>query len=419
MTQSGLKNHLSIVGGTILILNIILGSGLLVLPGLVYKEIGTTAILSWLLVGGVTFPILLVVVQLGRKYPSAGGVSHYAKMAFGNHLQLFSSLLFLGAVSFGLPSISLTGGFYVDELIGSDILGAHFFAGCVIVGSGCLAVLNLQKLKKAISVIGGVVIAFIVVYLILSCISLYTAEHEHNFSEINFDTTLMFTPFMMIFFSFTGWEIASHLTEEFENPERDFPIAMIFSFFLVSVLYLLSAWLVQRLDISSSHATAFTSVTRQLLGSTGALLVPLFAIALVFSNIFGATWAVSRLVYYLALEGYLPAYFTIDNKGVPVRCVILTSSVLMCVLLFSYFEFIGIEDMFALAGQNFFLVYGIAAAALFVLCKDLYSRCLAVIVLISIVGILSYSNVSIGYPLAIFVVASVLNVTNKWYGQHR
>ncbi|WP_353843382.1 amino acid permease [Mesorhizobium sp.] len=55
----------------------------------------------------------------------------------------------------------------------------------------------------------------------------------------------------LIFFSFTGWEIASHLSADFRNPKRDFGRAMCFASILVCAVYVGSAALVHIADIKS------------------------------------------------------------------------------------------------------------------------------------------------------------------------
>jgi len=411
-SSSKLKNHLTVVGGTILILNIILGSGLLILPGLAYRDVGNVALYSWLVVGIITFPILLVVIELGKKYPSAGGVPHYAKMAFGKYAQLVTSLLFLGAVSLGLPSISLTGGYYISDLLHLG-LSPHAYAAIIIVVSALLAILNLELLKRVVNTLGGLVIGLIVLYIVLCGLSLLSGEYDSTALGMNIEIGSLFTPFMMIFFSFAGWEIASHLTEEFKNPKRDFPIAMIVAFLIVTVLYLLSAWLVQALEISSGHETAFKSVVEMLLGQEGSVLVPVFAFALVFANIFGATWAVSRLMYYLSLEEYIPQYFSKTRDGIPVRAVVLTSTILLSVVGANYLELLDIEYMFTLAGQNFFIIYGVAAASLWKLSNGVYRRAIAASVLLSICVISYVNSVSIQYPIGIFVLAAIIHLLKR------
>ena len=107
MTQ--LKKSLTPLGGAALMLNIVIGAGLLALPGLTVKIAGNMAIYVWIICIIVSLPMLGVFIIMGRRHPNIGGVSHFAKIAFGFHAYTISSFLFLGAVFLGLPAIALTG----------------------------------------------------------------------------------------------------------------------------------------------------------------------------------------------------------------------------------------------------------------------------------------------------------------------
>jgi amino acid efflux transporter len=84
-------------------------------------------------------------------------------------------------------------------------------------------------------------------------------------------------PFMMIFFAFTGWEVAAGLSEEFKRPERDFPLAMADSFVITVLLYLGVALLVQRLSPTRDFETAFAQVAEAALGPVGSQATALLA----------------------------------------------------------------------------------------------------------------------------------------------
>ena len=47
---------------------------------------------------------------MGKRFPNAGGIAHFAEIAFGQAFYSIASFLFMGAVAFGLPAIALTGG---------------------------------------------------------------------------------------------------------------------------------------------------------------------------------------------------------------------------------------------------------------------------------------------------------------------
>lgn len=93
--QSELKGHLGLISGLLLIVTMILGSGILVIPGLVFEKLGKDGIYAWLACSLLSAPILITMVILGSTYPSTGGVAYFAKLAFGRYLEWLVALLFL------------------------------------------------------------------------------------------------------------------------------------------------------------------------------------------------------------------------------------------------------------------------------------------------------------------------------------
>lgn len=108
-SESNLKAHLRTACGILLIVTLILRSGILVLPGLMFEKIGRDGIYTWFSCSLLSGPILATMVLLGGAYLSGGGVAHYARLAFGQYLDLLLSLAFLGAIMVGSPSSAWQG----------------------------------------------------------------------------------------------------------------------------------------------------------------------------------------------------------------------------------------------------------------------------------------------------------------------
>ena len=74
-SPQALKKTIGLYGAVSLALGIVLGAGMLSLPGLVYRESGGWAVFAWLLDAALVVPLLFVFAALGRRFPSAGGVA--------------------------------------------------------------------------------------------------------------------------------------------------------------------------------------------------------------------------------------------------------------------------------------------------------------------------------------------------------
>ena len=111
-SPQALKKTIGLYGAVSLALGIVLGAGMLSLPGLVYRESGGWAVFAWLLDAALVVPLLFVFAALGRRFPSAGGVAGFVGQAFPG-LKVGCSYLLVGTFALGLPAIAITGAGYL------------------------------------------------------------------------------------------------------------------------------------------------------------------------------------------------------------------------------------------------------------------------------------------------------------------
>lgn len=378
--MSELKPTLTVLRGTGLMLNIVVGAGLLALPGLTVAMAGDQALWAWLVCIIAAIPLLLVFVILGGRHPDAGGIAHFVKLAFGGAGYVVASLIFLGAVAFGLPAIALTAGHYITAIV-------------------ILATLGLTASPDIAARLSTIIASTILIVLLaiigvgLAGVDWATARMTiAPLAEISLSVVL--APFMMIFFAFTGWEVASGLSEEFRNPKRDFPRAMLLSFAIASLLYMAMAFLAQTAPDVESHEAVFVDILGARLGAAGGIVVADIATLVIAANLMGAIWAVSRMVFALSREGHLFVRLNLNTAGTPVSSVVLTSLVILLVLASDSMDLLDIKGMLAIAGQNFFILYGLAGFTLFRHARHRRDRIVAALAILVVVGLLLAEGLS-------------------------
>ena len=394
-----LSKSLGVVRGTGLMLNIVVGAGLLALPGLAVEAAGDQALWSWLACAIAALPLLAVCILLGRRHPDAGGVAHFARMAFGETGYLATSLIFLGAVIFGLPAIALTGGHYIAGMAGGS---PPAYAAGIIIAAAAANMLT-PEMSGRVSTFAASLILIALAGIVAAGLSGidWTALEGRVAAPARLDAAIVMAPFMMIFFAFTGWEVAAGLSEEFRNPRRDFPRAMILSFAIAVALYVAMGFIVQAGDMTGAPEAAFVGIARSLFGGAGSLAVGTLAAVIILANLLGALWAVSRLVYSLGRDGYLPVRLGVTAGGTPVSAVGLTAGALLLVVAGEAVELIDIRNMLAVAGQNLLILYGMAGAALFRLSAHAGGRATAALALALTAGLLIAEGPAPAYPLAL------------------
>ncbi len=402
--MTGLTKSLGVLRGTALLMNIVVGAGLLTLPGLAVEKAGNQAPAAWALCALAAVPLLLVFIVLGRRYPDAGGIASYARRGFGAIGARTASLLFLGAVVFGLPSIALSGGHYLAAAFGGS---PATLALALLLGAVVPHLLPGEGAAKAMAWTASLVLVTVIVFLAVGAVGVGTTNVGGGVvGGSAFDLVGALAPFTMLFFAFTGWEVGAGIAEDFRDPARDFPRAMALSFGAASALYLAVAYVTARTDLHGHYATPFAEFVRPVLGDRGAVAVALAASLIVFANLSGALWGVSRLVYGLARDGLLPSGLAAMRDGRPLAAVAATVIVLAAVLTASTLGTFGLPGMLALAGQNFLILYGVAAAVLATLARTWVDRALALFVILVVAALLILQGPKLAYPIILFALAA-------------
>ncbi len=358
-----LRRSLGVGRGTAMMLNIVLGAGLLTLPGLAHQAVGGAALVVWLACALAAAPLLLVFAILGRRHADAGGLATIMGRAFGAAGRVPATFLFLGAVSVGLPAIALTGGHYAAAALGGV---PHLYAAGLIVAALAVNLLAAELAARVNAAVASLVVLVILAVAVLGWVAVSPDLGAVAVAATDWPGLPVFgLTFMMVFFAFTGWEVSANLGEEFRDPGRDLPLAMAASFAIAVALYLALAVVVAGSGKTGADPAPFARIFGAAFGPAGANAVSAVAVLLIFANLSAAIWAVSRMVYATAREGLLPPVLARVDRGVPLAAVALTVGVLLAVVAMAGRGLFDLGLLLAAAGQNFLLLYGAAAAALF------------------------------------------------------
>ena len=414
--MADLNKSIGLWQGTGMMLNIVLGAGLLALPGLAFQSAGASALVVWLACAAASVPLLAVFAIVGRSHPDAGGISAVMKKAFGDAGYVTATFLFLGAVAVGLPSIALVGGQYASAAFG---VSPHLFAIILIICATSVNLLSSHLANRLSTTIASAVIAVLIVLAALGWQA--TQPSWDNVTATEWPTIAVFgSTFMMVFFAFTGWEVAANLAGEFRNPRRDLPLAMAISFVVAVLLYLVLAIIVLAAGPQAATAAPFAVILQDSYGDFAAQLVPVIAVILIFANLSAAIWAVSRMVFSAATEGLIPEKLAAVSMGVPIRSVLVTMSALIFVTALAYSGALNLQELLAMAGLNFVLLYAGAAIALAALSSRSRDRALSAgSMLIVLALILGGEVTDLLYPSVLIVLALFIAATRSFRSRKR
>lgn len=379
----GLRPTITLFGAVTLAIGIVVGAGMLALPGLVYREAGGWALWSWVLDALLVAPLLVVFASLGRRFPSAGGVAGFVGEAFPR-AAIGVSYLLLGTFALGIPAIALTGATYLVHGLDLAIGGASSAVTASVVAAALLAtgLLATWAGTRFAGALQNVVVVALTVCLVAVAVGAAPHWASIDFQVGQPSVAGVWSGAALAFFAFTGWEMLAFTAEEFRNPRRDFPIAVVLSFVVVTGLYLGIAAAVQALvppDSPDLAGAPFLAAVERLSG----MRVPGWAVAglvtgIIVVNLNGACWAASRLLFDIGRRGWAPAALRLGTvsgqDGTPRAAAGGIALIFGSVLLLQAGELVSLETLLRTAGQNFFLLYVVCVAVYMTLGNGLAAR---------------------------------------------
>lgn len=362
------SHRIGLVAATAMSVTIVVGAGLLTLPGLSYAQAGRLGHLPWLLMSVLMLPLLAVFAFFARRHPSAGGVVGYIRLSLGLRLGAASEAIVIGTFSLGLPAIALIGATYLQQTL-PGLPVAVTAIGMVTIG----LLFGMFGLR-----VSGAIQTAIATLIVLGLLGLCAGYWLHAPSDtgpdvfppagngvLPMDALLgVLSALPLVLFAYTGWEITAFLAEDMRDPARNLPRSIWASFVIVTLLYVFVAWTV------ASAATAddgwrlapIARLAESWLGVAGLRLTGIIATLLILANVTGAFLSTSRALFSAGRDGLLPqALAQVDGRGLPVRAMLTGWVLYVVVILVTQTSGLGVETLLQLAGQNFFVLYLLAA----------------------------------------------------------
>lgn len=386
-------SQISLIVATALSITIVLGAGILALPGISYLHAGRHGHWPWIIMSVVMLPMLAIFSHFGRHHPSAGGVVGYVRVSLGSRWAAVTEMIVLGTLLVGVPSISLIGASYFSQFLSG--VPETLMAWLIISLSAIAALVGLRVSGPVQTAIAGLILIGL---LTITTGFLLTPHDVPTLSEpvtpllqatdadaagilpttsqapstppppatpaATFSWLPVLQALPAILFAYTGWELTAFLAEDMRHPQRDLPRSIWISFVLVSALYLLMAWSVAthaRPD-AAWYETPIARMAESWLGEAGRRAVGLIAALLVLANVMAAFLSTSRALFSAGRDGLLPVWLGTRNRhGTPATAVLITWAACSLTLLIAWATQTSTHSLLQLAGQNFFVLYLLTA----------------------------------------------------------
>ncbi|MAX82329.1 MAG: amino acid permease [Crocinitomicaceae bacterium] len=142
-------------------------------------------------------------------------------------------------------------------------------------------------------------------------------------------------------YSYSGWNAAAYITEEFKHPTKSLPIALIGGTLLVTILYTLLQFIfLKHVPVSelAGELNVGSIVAEKILGKNIGNLFGLAISIFLVSSISAMVWVGARVTSSIAREHRLWHYFQADQDAVPYKALWLQFGISTFLLLTGTFE---------------------------------------------------------------------------------
>ncbi|MDF1479042.1 amino acid permease [Leifsonia sp. H3M29-4] len=210
----------------------VLGTGILVLPGLAADAAGPASVVAVLVVLALSIPLAGTFAALAARYPDAGGVATFVRLALGSTASRMAGYWFLFGVGFGAPVVATLGAEYLLAAIGAGRGATAPLALAFLLVPTVVNLFGLRVSGSAQLFLTGLLIAVVVAVSVPAIDpGNFTPFLPHGWRGVGLAISLFV-------WAFAGWEAVTHIAGEFRDPRRTISLATGIAIVIVGLAYL-------------------------------------------------------------------------------------------------------------------------------------------------------------------------------------
>lgn len=306
-TDEGLKREIGIWGLSANMVNIIIGSGIFVLPAIVAGILGPTSIIAYAFCGILMMLIMLCFAEVGSKVTKSGGAYTYVETAFGKYPGF---LVFLFAFIAEVCAVAAVANALVDSL---SVISPVFHSGVirilffVLLFFG-LAIINVAGVKQGLGLVKFNTVAKVLPLILLIVVGFFYIDPENLKWTAIPDYQQVGDASLILFFAFTGGPTGLMVGGEIKRPERAVPQAVMISMSFIILFYIAIQTIAQGVlgnNLSKEIATPLAATAQIIFGSFGFTFILIGTAISMFGNISGMILNVPRSLYAVSRDNIL------------------------------------------------------------------------------------------------------------------
>ena len=350
---SGLKRDLGLPATTAIAIGAMVGSGVFILPGIAFVEVGGPSVVAAFLISAILIlPAALSASEMATAMPEDGGSYVYVERGMGPLLGTIAGIGNWFMLSFK-GALALVGGvpYLVYALPVIETINVPVFGDPIIPLALALALVFILLNLVSTSSTGS--LQFVIVGLMLVVMAWFivggwggmTPGQTDGAFDIGGSGFLAATA--LVFISYAGVIKVSAVAEEVKDPGRVIPQAMIGSLFITTALYVAVVYVaIGIVDVegaiadglldSSGEGAIMAIAADQALGTAGVIAVTIAALMALASTANAGLLSASRFPFAMARDDLAPDRFAeISSRfNTPAPAVAVTGAMMLVMIAF-------------------------------------------------------------------------------------
>jgi len=389
-----------------LIIGPILGSGVILLPPLIYNMVGNYSLFVWLTILVLGFAFALIFGKLAILFPGEAGVSLATREAMGKKYQQLTAFYLILAVFFGPVAVLLIAGDFIQSYFpNTDLV---FLAFGIYVITYALLLVKIDFLGKIMLVVSSTVA---IIFLVSS---IYVLVQTETFSFVlpQIDVEKIGYSFLLIFWSIVGWEVIGNYSSEVKDSET-LKKAVVFSAVSVSIIYALISLAVCFGEFPLKDVEPFKLVwlLEPIFGVYANIILVTMSLILCIGTLILFVGGVARLIFALSEKksNFITKKTSINFKnGTPIGALNALSFIYMITLYLVYIEFLSLDNLVAFADGFFIANAIIGLVTAIMLFEKSFLRYSAFVLAFLFTCILLFSNIYILITIVVLFIYTYL-----------
>jgi amino acid efflux transporter len=407
--------------GTALYVASVLGTGILVLPGLAAQAAGPASIVAVAAVLLLSIPLAGTFAALASRFPDAGGVASYVRRALGATAARMTGYWFFFGVCVGAPVVAILGGEYVVAVLGVDRSAVPIIALAVYVPPFLANWFGVRVAGWVQFALTGLLLAVVIGVVAAT----FPAVEPDNFTPfLPNGWAGVGTAVSLFVWAFAGWEVGTHIAGEFRDPRRTIPLATGIAIVIVGVGYLaLQVVTVGVLgDRAGEGQVPLVDLVAVTVPGIGPVLVAIVAAIVTVGVLNAYLPAFGKLGAALGRDGDLPRFFAkgAEDGAVPRRALVLTGALMAVYFGFALVLELDLAPFILIHTSNMVAIYaaGMLAATL-LLRRWSVGWWLAVVATVLSAGLLVLAWQNLFVPLALAAASVVVTIVRRARARRR